>query len=61
MTSVRKRFALLATLIASVGLAACGETERPLSYQPGVYGGAADEPLSSETVDALRQRTNLQR
>lgn len=37
-------------------LAGCGETDRPLSYQKGVYAGKADQELTSEQVETLRQR-----
>ncbi len=37
--------------------AGCKDTNRPLSYTPGEYGGKADTKLNKEQVDALRQRS----
>ena len=36
--------------------AGCKDTNRPLSYNKGEYGGKADTKLTKEQVDALRQR-----
>ena len=46
----------------ALGLAACRENEqnRPLSFQPGVYGGEPDEPLSEEAASNLRGRHDIQ-
>jgi hypothetical protein len=45
-----------------LGLGGCREEElgRPLFYDKGKYQGTADEPLSPETVEQLRQRVRGQ-
>jgi len=49
---------MAAALLAGTALvlSACNETDRPLSYEKGVYQGKKDTALSSEQVEALRQR-----
>lgn len=49
---------ILALLIAPLllALAGCNESNRPLSYDKGVYGGKPDAQLTSEQVEELRQR-----
>lgn len=37
-------------------LGACKDTDRPLEYQKGVYGGKPDTKLTSDTVRTLRER-----
>ncbi len=46
----------------ALGLSACRESEqnRPLTFQPGVYGGVVDEPLSEEAMSNLRGRHDIQ-
>lgn len=46
--------ALLAA--SALALSGCKGTDRPLSYEKGVYGGKTDEPLTAEQVETLRQR-----
>lgn len=41
-------------------LAGCKDTDRPLSYNKGVYGGKTDQKLNEKQVEALRQRGTLQ-
>lgn len=45
-------------LLAAAGLmlAGCQDSDRPTSYNKGVYGGEPDTELSEETVETLRQR-----
>jgi len=43
-------------LAALVLLAGCKDTDRPLSYTKGEYGGKPDTALTKEQLDALRQR-----
>ena len=43
-------------LAGALALAGCKDTDRPLSYNKGVYGGKADTKLTSGQVDALRLR-----
>lgn len=59
MTS--KTISVLAAL-ALVGLAVggCEDTERPLTYDKGVYGGQADQPLTEQQLEELRQRSQYQ-
>ena len=54
--------ALALGLAALVVLAGCREEEqgRIIGYEPGVYQGKADTPLSAETLDTLRSRASLQ-
>lgn len=42
-------------------LAGCQDTDRPLSYEKGVYGGKADTKLTTGQLEALRHRGALQR
>lgn len=41
---------------ATLALAGCEGTDRPMSYTKGEYGGKADTKLTAEQVEALRQR-----
>lgn len=51
------RVAILCAIFASAfTLAGCKDTNRPLSYNKGEYGGKADTKLSAEQVETLRQR-----
>lgn len=51
------RVAIVCTIFASaIVLAGCKDTDRPLSYTKGEYGGKADTKLSAEQVETLRQR-----
>jgi len=52
---------VLALLLTT--LAACQENggARPLHTEKGVYRGTPDTPLGGEQVEALRQRTFIQR
>lgn len=47
---------LALTLAGALALAGCKDTDRPLSYDKGVYGGKPDTKLTAEQVEALRQR-----
>lgn len=40
----------------TIVLAGCYDTDRPLSYTKGEYGGKPDTKLTGEQVEALRQR-----
>ena len=51
----RKLSIFLVTASALV-LGACKDTDRPLEYQKGVYGGKPDTKLTSDTVRTLRER-----
>lgn len=51
---------LAAVFVVTLLVAACGESERPLSYQPGVYGGLSDEQLDEGTRNELRDRVAQQ-
>lgn len=57
------RFSVLTASTALVALTGCRETEqnRPLSYEPGVYGGAPDQSLGEQRNEQLRQRGLQQR
>lgn len=50
---------LALALVASAGLSACRESEmgRPLGLEKGTYQGPMDQPLSHDTLKALRERT----
>jgi hypothetical protein len=52
------RTGIAAILLAGSALAltACQDTDRPLSYEKGVYHGKKDTALTSEQVETLRQR-----
>ena len=43
-------------LAGALALAGCKDTDRPLSYNKGVYAGKADTKLTSGQVEALRLR-----
>ena len=46
---------------AALLLTACKDTNRPTSYDKGVYGGKADQKLTPAQVEALRHRGALQK
>ena len=48
---------LLAGILA---LAGCEGTDRPTSYDKGVYGGKADTKLTAEQLEVLRHRGAMQ-
>ncbi|MGH6943771.1 MAG: hypothetical protein ACREH6_06075 [Geminicoccaceae bacterium] len=52
----------MAALGALLALQGCREDQpnQPLTYQPGVYQGQPDQPLSEQQVEALRQRAARQ-
>ena len=52
-------FSLL--LASALALAGCEGTDRPTSYNKGVYGGKADTKLTTDQVEALRHRGVSQR
>jgi len=52
-------FALV--LAGTLVLTGCKDTDRPLSYEKGVYGGKADTALTAGQREALRHRSGLQR
>jgi outer membrane protein assembly factor BamE (lipoprotein component of BamABCDE complex) len=43
-------------LAGALALAGCKDTDRPLSYDKGVYGGKMDTKLTSEQIETLRHR-----
>jgi len=47
-------------LFSVLALAGCEGTDRPTSYNKGVYGGKADTKLTAKQVEALRHRGGLQ-
>lgn len=51
-----QKLTILLAFTAGLALAGCKDTERPTSYNKGVYGGKADTKLTAEQVEALRQR-----
>lgn len=55
------KFSVFLLAAITMVLSGCKDTDRPLSYNKGVYGGPADKPLAPEQLDALRQRGNHQR
>ncbi len=60
-SSARRTARFGAAVLIAAALAGCSESEeRPLSYEPGVYGGAEDEELSAEAREALRERVARQ-
>lgn len=52
------RWAIIAALLGTVLLAGCREEEqgRVLSFEPGVYQGKPDTPLSDDVLERLRER-----
>lgn len=52
-------FALI--LAGTLVLAGCKDTDRPLSYEKGIYGGEADTGLTADQREVLRHRGGLQR
>lgn len=63
MQSVRTFGVLVSLAVAGVLLSACDpeEQDRVLLYEKGTYLGQADEELSSETRQELRNRARYQR
>lgn len=47
---------LTLALAAALALAGCKDSDRPLSYDKGVYGGKMDTKLTSEQIETLRHR-----
>ena len=47
---------LSVALAGALALAGCKDTDRPLSYNKGVYGGKSDTKLTTEQIKALRHR-----
>ncbi len=47
-------------LAGILAVAGCKDTNRPLSYDKGEYGGKADTKLTKEQLEALRQRGTQQ-
>jgi hypothetical protein len=62
VVAMRAVLVLLALTGALSALQGCREDEqdRVLFYEPGVYKGEADPPLSDADVDELRQRARQQ-
>lgn len=60
---MRKAIAILAVAAMAIGLGACREEEqdRPLTFEPGVYGGAPDQELTDDARQTLDQRHDIQR
>ena len=63
MTAVRRTAGLIAVALGAVLLVGCNDEEaaRPIHMEKGVYRGASDTPLGSDTVQALQQRSAGQR
>ena len=40
----------------ALALAGCKDTDRPLNYNKGVYGGKSDTKLTTEQLNTLRHR-----
>ena len=59
MTVVRRTAGLIAVALGAAFLAGCNDEEaaRPIHMEKGVYRGAADTPLGSDTVQALQKRS----
>jgi hypothetical protein len=55
--AVRTAALVFATTAA---VAACDFGERPLNYEKGTYLGATEAPTPGATLEALRQRAELQ-
>lgn len=53
--------ALIVSTALLLALAGCKDTDRPISYNKGVYGGPADQKLTAEETEALRLRGALQK
>ena len=51
----------LIILAATLILGGCKDTNRPLSYNKGVYAGKPDKALTAEQVEALRHRGDHQK
>ncbi len=43
-------------LAGALALAGCKDTDRPLNYNKGVYGGKSDTKLTTEQIQTLRHR-----
>lgn len=56
---------VLASLLLTFALATGGcrkeEQDRPLSFEPGVYKGQKDEPISEQNRRDLEERAKLMR
>lgn len=61
MTIRTVRFLVLAMLLGLLAGCQERENENPFLKEKGVYSGKADEPLSDETNQQLRQRMKIQR
>ncbi|HAE00088.1 MAG TPA: hypothetical protein DCL95_02445 [Rhodospirillaceae bacterium] len=61
-TSRKGRVLLVACAAILIGLTGCRESEqdRIIDFDPGVYKGKEDTPLSQETLDELRRRAAIQ-
>lgn len=55
------KFSLFLLAAITLILGGCKDTDRPLSYNKGVYAGKADQKLTSEQVEALRHRGDYQK
>ena len=49
-------FTIFLALAGALALAGCKDTDRPLSYNKGVYGGKTDTKLTTKQVESLRHR-----
>lgn len=60
---MRKVFVTVAVVAMAIGLGACRaeEQDRPLTFNPGVYGGAPDEVLTDDARQTLDRRHEIQR
>ena len=61
MTTRTVRFFVLAILLGLLAGCQEGENTNPFLKEKGIYSGPADEPLSDETNQKLRQRMIIQR
>lgn len=52
---------VLAAVVLAGSLIGCRDTNRPTSYEKGVYGGKPDQKLTPEQLRALRQRGAYQK
>ena len=58
-----RSFSVVGATILALGLGACRESEqdRPLFYEPGVYKGQKDTPLTDAQLRELQHRGTAQK
>ncbi len=54
-------FSLFLLAATAPVLGGCQDTDRPLTYNKGVYAGKPEKALTSEQVEALRHRGEHQK